>query len=93
VELTNIGTLFAFALVAAGVLVLRRSDPDRPRPFRVPASPVVPLLAIASCLYLMLQLPRVTWVRFVVWLAVGLVIYAAYGFRRRTAAHPGGGSR
>ncbi len=82
VELTNIGTLFAFVLVSAGVIILRRSDPARPRPFRVPGSPVTPLISIAACVYLMLQLPAVTWVRFVVWLAVGMLIYAFYGYRR-----------
>ncbi len=82
VELCNIGTLFAFILVAAGVLVLRRTDPARPRPFRAPLVPWVPLGAIATSGYLMLELPRVTWVRFGVWLAVGLAIYCAYGMRK-----------
>jgi APA family basic amino acid/polyamine antiporter len=82
VELTNIGTLFAFVLVSVGVIVLRRTDPDRPRPFRVPGSPVTPLLSVVACLYLMFQLPAVTWVRFVVWLAIGAAIYALYGYRR-----------
>jgi APA family basic amino acid/polyamine antiporter len=82
VELTNIGTLFAFVLVAVGVLVLRRTRPDHPRPFRTPLVPLVPLAAIGSCTYLMLQLPWVTWVRFMVWLAVGLVFYFAYGYRK-----------
>jgi APA family basic amino acid/polyamine antiporter len=81
VELTNIGTLFAFALVAAGVLVLRAKDPDRPRPFRVPLSPFTPIAAIVACVFLMVQLPVVTWVRFGAWLAVGAVIYFAYGYR------------
>ncbi|MBW8772959.1 MAG: amino acid permease, partial [Gemmatimonadetes bacterium] len=63
VELTNIGTLFAFVLVAVGVIVLRIREPNRPRPFRVPGSPITPLLAIASCIFLMTQLPAVTWVR------------------------------
>jgi APA family basic amino acid/polyamine antiporter len=81
VELTNIGTLFAFVLVAAGVLVLRRTDPQRPRPFRTPLVPWVPLGAIVSCGYLMFELPRVTWVRFVLWLAAGLVLYLLYGVR------------
>src|SRR5918995_1084853 len=69
VKLTNIGTLFAFVLVSAGVIVLRKVEPDRPRPFRVPLVPLVPILSILSCLYLMIQLPWVTWIRFGVWLA------------------------
>jgi APA family basic amino acid/polyamine antiporter len=81
VELTNIGTLFAFVLVAIGIIVLRRIDPARPRPFRTPLVPLVPLLAVAMCAYLMLQLPSVTWWRFVLWLAAGLIIYFAYGVR------------
>jgi APA family basic amino acid/polyamine antiporter len=79
VELTNIGTLFAFVLVAIGVLVLRRTDPDRLRPFRTPLVPWVPLGAVISCAYLMFELPLVTWERFVVWLAIGLVFYFLYG--------------
>lgn len=79
VELTNIGTLFAFVLVSLGVLILRRRDPDRPRPFRVPGSPFVEILAAVFCLYLMTQLPAVTWIRFVVWLLIGGVIYWGYG--------------
>jgi APA family basic amino acid/polyamine antiporter len=81
VELTNIGTLFAFILVSLGIIVLRYTDPDRPRPFRTPFVPVVPLLAILMCGYLMLQLPVRTWERFVIWLAIGLVIYFVYGAR------------
>jgi APA family basic amino acid/polyamine antiporter len=81
VELTNIGTLFAFILVAIGILILRRTNPDRPRPFRTPLVPWVPLFAVVMCGYLMLQLPWVTWVRFFVWLAIGMAIYFAYGIR------------
>jgi APA family basic amino acid/polyamine antiporter len=81
VELTNIGTLFAFVLVSVGVIVLRRIDPDRPRPFRTPLVPLVPLAAVVMCSYLMLQLPTLTWIRFVVWLAIGLVLYFTYGMR------------
>ena len=81
VELTNIGTLFAFALVAAGVIILRHIDPDRPRPFRTPLVPWVPLAAIACCLYLMFELPFKTWLRFFGWMAVGLLWYILYGFR------------
>ena len=82
IELTNIGTLFAFVIVAAGILVLRYLEPDRPRPFRTPFVPIVPILAIVSCLGLMLGLPGVTWVRFGIWLAVGIVIYFVYSRRR-----------
>jgi APA family basic amino acid/polyamine antiporter len=90
VELCNIGTLFAFVLVAAGILILRRTDPERPRPFRTPFLPWVPLGAILTCAWLMRELPWVTWLRFVVWLVVGLVLYFTYGFRRsRLGAEPG----
>jgi basic amino acid/polyamine antiporter, APA family len=82
IELTNIGTLFAFVIVAAGILVLRRVDPDRPRPFRTPFVPVVPILAILSCLWLMLGLPMITWIRFGIWLLAGLAIYFLYSKRR-----------
>ncbi|MBI1874481.1 MAG: amino acid permease [Acidobacteria bacterium] len=84
VELTNIGTLFAFVLVAVGIIVLRRVDPSRARPFRTPMVPLVPLLTVVMCGYLMLELPWVTWVRFGVWLAIGLVFYFLYGVRHST---------
>jgi APA family basic amino acid/polyamine antiporter len=80
-ELTNIGTLFAFALVSIGVLVLRYREPDRERPFRVPFSPVTEILAALACVYLMTGLPVETWWRFVIWLAIGAVIYFSYGRR------------
>ena len=82
IELTNIGTLFAFVLVAIGVMVLRLREPDWHRPFRTPAVWFVAPAAILSCGYLMIQLPGVTWVRFAVWLLLGIVIYAAYGYRK-----------
>src|SRR5947208_12039365 len=75
VDLTNIGTLFAFILVCIGILILRKRDPERPRAFKTPWVPFVPLAGIVSCLALMLGLPWVTWVRFALWLAIGLVIY------------------
>ena len=81
VELVNIGTLFAFILVNIGVILLRRTKPDMERPFRVPFSPVFPLIGVAFCVYLAQDLPGVTWIRFVVWMAVGMVIYATYGYR------------
>ncbi|HTV03501.1 MAG TPA: amino acid permease [Luteitalea sp.] len=87
VELTNIGTLFAFVLVALGVLVLRRTNPDAPRPFRTPFVPVVPILAILSCGYLMAELPWPTWERFFIWLALGLVVYFAYGYHHSKLRH------
>jgi APA family basic amino acid/polyamine antiporter len=80
VDLTNIGTLFAFLLVSVGILVLRRRDPGRHRAFKTPWVPVVPILGAASCLYLMLGLPWITWVRFGLWLVVGLAVYGSYGY-------------
>lgn len=77
-ELVNIGTLAAFVLVCAGVLILRKTHPNIPRPFKTPFSPIIPVLGIASCLYLMFQLPLETWLRFGIWLALGLVVYFAY---------------
>jgi basic amino acid/polyamine antiporter, APA family len=81
-EMVNIGTLFAFVLVSAGVLVLRRTRPDLPRGFRTPLVPLVPVLAIGSCLWLMLNLSAATWIRFLVWLVIGVVCYFLYGIRR-----------
>jgi APA family basic amino acid/polyamine antiporter len=81
VDLTNIGTLFAFVLVSAGVIFLRRTEPDRPRPFRVPGVPFTPIISIVACFYLMYQLPAITWIRFGIWLAVGLVFYFLYGYK------------
>ena len=91
-NLTNIGTLFAFTLVAIGVLLLRYKDRDRPRPFRVPFVWPVSLTAAALCVFVMVGLPRETWVRFGVWLVLGLALYFLYGIRhsllRRSAAPP-----
>jgi APA family basic amino acid/polyamine antiporter len=88
-ELVNIGTLFAFILVAAGVLVLRRTRPDLPRAFRCPGVPVIPILAVLASFYLMLNLPGATWIRFFVWMAIGLIVYFAYGARHsRLATDP-----
>ena len=80
-ELTNIGTLFAFILVALGIVVLRRTDPARPRPFRTPWVPVLPALSIIFCLYLMASLPLLTWLRFGGWMAIGASIYFLYSVR------------
>jgi APA family basic amino acid/polyamine antiporter len=78
-DLTNIGTLFAFILVCLGVVVLRRTNPNRLRPFRVPLVPLFPILGVIMCFALMFSLPLETWLRFVVWLIIGLVIYFFYG--------------
>ena len=80
-ELVSIGTLLAFAIVCAGVLVLRYTEPERPRPFRTPLVPLVPILGILACVYLMAGLPVDTWVRLIIWMAIGLAIYFLYGRR------------
>jgi basic amino acid/polyamine antiporter, APA family len=80
-ELVNIGTLFAFVLVNIGVIILRRTRPDLERGFRVPLVPVFPIIGIGLCLYLMFDLPGATWMRFLVWMAIGLVLYFIYGRR------------
>jgi APA family basic amino acid/polyamine antiporter len=83
-DLSNIGTLFAFIIVSAGVLRLRKTQPERPRGFKVPLVPYLPIFSIVCCLILMTSLPLETWVRFFVWLAIGLAIYYFYS-RHRTA--------
>jgi APA family basic amino acid/polyamine antiporter len=80
-KLVNIGTLFAFVVVAAGVLVLRRTHPDLPRAFRTPLVPVLPIVSIVASVYLMLNLPAGTWGRFIIWMAFGFIIYFAYSAR------------
>jgi basic amino acid/polyamine antiporter, APA family len=82
VDLTNIGTLFAFTLVCIGIWILRKREPNRPRAFKTPWVPVVPILGVLACLYLMLGLPWITWLRFALWLLAGMVVYFLYGFRR-----------
>src|SRR6185295_899602 len=84
-DLTNIGTLFAFVVVSAAVIILRRTQPDYPRGFRIPWVPFLPLLSMACCLVLMLSLPVETWIRFIVWLIIGLAIYFLYS-RKQVAA-------
>ena len=78
-KLVSIGTLFAFVLVSAGVIILRRTRADLHRPFRVPAVPIVPLLSILACGWLMVNLSVETWLRFAIWLAIGFVVYFFYG--------------
>ena len=85
-EMVNIGTLSAFILVSLAVVVLRRKRPDLPRAFKVPFSPVLPILSALICFYLTLNLSLETWVRFLVWMALGFLIYAAYGYRNARLA-------
>ncbi|TFW10340.1 amino acid permease [Oxalobacteraceae bacterium OM1] len=89
-ELINIGTLSAFALVSIAVLVLRRTRPDLPRAFHCPGGPVVPILSVAFCIFLMAHLQALTWIAFLVWLIVGLAIYFLYA-RRNAVLHNHGG--
>ncbi|MEM5449068.1 MULTISPECIES: amino acid permease [Paraburkholderia] len=86
-ELINIGTLAAFSMVSIAVLVLRRTHPHLPRAFRCPGVPVVPILAVASCLFLMINLQPLTWVAFLVWTAFGLIVYFGYSRRHSRLAH------
>ena len=88
-ELVNIGTLLAFVIVCAAVLIMRRTHPEARRPFRAPLGPVVPVLGIASCLLLMFSLPAENWMRLGVWLVIGLIIYFGYG-RRHSSLRPAG---
>ena len=81
IKLCNIGTLFAFVLVSIGVIVLRKTMPNVERKFRCPWVPLVPILTILACVYLMVSLPVATWIRFVIWLVIGLFIYLMYGRR------------
>jgi APA family basic amino acid/polyamine antiporter len=85
-ELVNIGTLAAFVLVCLGVIVLRINQPHLKRPFKNPLNPVFPMLGMASCGALMAFLPTTTWIRFIVWLAIGLVVYFAYSVRHSALA-------
>ncbi|WP_197380544.1 amino acid permease [Mycolicibacterium mengxianglii] len=85
-EMVNIGTLFAFALVSAGVIVLRKTRPDLERGFRAPLVPFLPILAIIACGWLMLNLTGLTWIRFLIWMAIGVVIYFLYGRRHSVLA-------
>ena len=86
-ELVNVGTLFAFVLVSAGVLILRRTRPDLKRGFRTPWVPVVPILAILACAWLMVNLTVLTWIRFLIWMLAGVIIYFLYGKRHSVLGH------
>lgn len=87
VDLTNIGTLFAFVLVCLGVFLLRLKEPNRHRPFKVPFYPLITGLGMISCIYLMMGLPTLTWIRFGVWLLAGLLLYFCYGYRHSKTGH------
>jgi APA family basic amino acid/polyamine antiporter len=80
-DMTSIGTLFAFALVSIGIIIMRRSDPDAPRPFRTPLVPLVPILAVLVCGWMIYELRLENWARLFVWLYIGMVIYFNYGVR------------
>ncbi len=92
IGLTNIGTLFAFILVSIGVIVLRRREPDRPRPFKVPGYPVTPILSAVACLALICGLEVSNWLRLVIWLQMGLVVYAGYGYWNSAIRQGAGGA-
>ncbi|GLW07714.1 amino acid permease [Microtetraspora sp. NBRC 13810] len=87
-ELVNIGTLFAFVIVSIAVVLLRRTRPELPRPFRTPLVPLVPILSVLASAYLMVNLPVETWLRFLAWMAVGVVVYFLYGRRHSHLARP-----
>jgi APA family basic amino acid/polyamine antiporter len=87
IDLCNIGTLFAFVLVSIGVVVLRKTRPEVERKFKTPGVPFTPLITVGFCFYLMYSLPKVTWIRFGVWLVAGLAIYFAYGVRHSKLQH------
>jgi APA family basic amino acid/polyamine antiporter len=81
-SLVSIGTLMAFVIVSIGVIVLRRTRPDLPRPFRMPMVPLLPILSALVAFLLMLGLPRATWERLIIWMVLGIVVYFTYGYRR-----------
>jgi APA family basic amino acid/polyamine antiporter len=89
-ELINIGTLAAFSMVSIAVLILRRTHPHLPRAFRCPGVPVLPLLAVAACLFLMVNLQWITWLAFLVWLAIGLIVYFGYSRNNSLLARAAG---
>jgi APA family basic amino acid/polyamine antiporter len=86
-ELVSIGTLLAFIIVCSGVLILRYTHPEIPRPFKTPGVPFIPILGILSCFYLMIGLPKDTWVRLLGWMGLGLIIYFFYGIRKSKLRH------
>ncbi|QFG20716.1 amino acid permease [Actinomadura sp. WMMB 499] len=92
-ELVNIGTLFAFLVVSLSVPILRRTRPDLPRAFRTPFVPIIPILSVLGCLFVMINLPLETWYRFLAWMAIGVLVYFLYGRRHSRLGPAGGGHR
>ncbi|MEY8349565.1 amino acid permease [Bacillus cereus] len=86
VELVNIGVLSAFILICSSIIVLRKKRPDLERKFKPPFVPVIPLIGICFSLYLIISLPQVTWIRFIIWMLIGLVIYMLYGKNKSNLA-------
>lgn len=78
-HMVSIGTLFAFTLVCIGIIVLRKTNPDIPRPFKTPLVPLIPILGIIVCVLMMASLPLESWERLAIWMAIGIVLYFAYG--------------
>jgi APA family basic amino acid/polyamine antiporter len=87
-HMTSIGTLLAFVIVCIGIMVMRRTNPDAPRPYRTPLVPLVPILGVMVCLAMMASLDYETWVRLVVWLAIGLAIYFGYSIKNSHLRQP-----
>ncbi|MET0965538.1 MAG: amino acid permease [Nakamurella sp.] len=90
-EMVNVGTLFAFVLVSIGVVVLRKKRPDLERSFKVPFMPVIPILSVLACIWLMINLTAITWVRFIIWMALGVAVYFIYGRRHSMVGRREGG--
>lgn len=88
-QMTSMSTVLVFAIVALGILILRKKQPDAKRPFKIPCGPLIPVLSILTCLALMAGLPGVTWFQLIIWIVVGLFIYWAYGYRYSVLRHPG----
>ncbi|MNS11195.1 putative amino acid permease YhdG [compost metagenome] len=80
-EMTSIGTLFAFILVCIGIIVMRKKMPDAPRSFKTPLVPLIPLLGVGTCLFMMVFLPLDTWIRLIVWMMIGFTVYLCYGMK------------
>lgn len=80
-DLVSIGTLFAFIAVSLGIVILRKTRPDLQRSFKVPLVPLIPIIAVLTCGYLLISLPGITWIAFLIWMALGLCVYFMYGYK------------